>query len=227
EYLTKKNKRILITIDETNNTEAMREFVSEYQRLIRRDLPVFLLMTGLPENISQLQNNEALTFLLRAPKIELEPLDFFRMTDIYRKKLNLSKEKSSEIASLTKGFAYAFQLFGYHTFENNGDYISAISDCKLYLFENVYNKIWEKLSKTDKQILYAIVKNNLILSTKDIREAVNMESNKFSTYRLRLIKKGILAKSEYGYVKFSLPLFEDYIADKMYEEELNEIDLAL
>ena len=223
EYLAKKNKKILVSIDETDNTDAMREFVSEYQVLIRRDLPVFLLMTGLPENISLLQNNEALTFLLRAPKIELEPLDFFRMVDVYEKKLGLSKEKSSEIASLTKGFAYAFQLFGYYTFEMNGDYVSAISDCKLFLFENVYNKIWAKLSKIDKNILYAIVENDSPLSTKSIRELVDMKSNMFSTYRLRLIRRGILAKSEYGYMKFSLPFFDDFIANKRIEEGTDTI----
>lgn len=33
------------------------------------------MMTGLPKNVSELQNNDVLTFLLRSGRIPLGPLD--------------------------------------------------------------------------------------------------------------------------------------------------------
>ena len=46
---------------------------------------------------------------------------------------------------------------------------------------------------------------------KDIREYLHMETNEFTLYRKRLIKKGILSGEMKGYAFFTLPLFEEYI----------------
>ena len=54
----------------------MRSFAHDFQSLLRDDYPVFALMTGLYENIYDLQNEKSLTFLYRAPKIILEPLNY-------------------------------------------------------------------------------------------------------------------------------------------------------
>ena len=73
--LSKKGKKVLISIDEVTNNEYMRVFASAFQILVRKNLPVFLLMTGLYENINSLQNEKNLTFLYRMPRIELKPLN--------------------------------------------------------------------------------------------------------------------------------------------------------
>ena len=76
ENIKKHNKRLLISVDEVTNCEFVKVFVSSFQIFLRQDYPIFLLMTGLFENIYDLQNDKALTFLYRAPKIMLEPLSF-------------------------------------------------------------------------------------------------------------------------------------------------------
>lgn len=77
--LHKANKRLLITVDEVINSVSIRVFASAFQIFLRRDYPVFLLMTGIYENIYDLQNDKALNFLYRAPKLLLEPLNFTAM----------------------------------------------------------------------------------------------------------------------------------------------------
>ena len=62
-YLNKRGKRILITIDEADNSEQMKLFIQAYQSLIRQNYQIMLLMTGLYENISKLQDDKSLTFL--------------------------------------------------------------------------------------------------------------------------------------------------------------------
>ena len=40
-----------------------------------------------------------------------------------------------------------------------------------------------------------------------------METNKFNPYRDRLIKRGVVSGDTYGYVSFTLPLFERYVIE--------------
>ena len=75
ENIRRKKKRLLITIDEVTNTKQMRVFAAFFQIMLRQNLPVFLLMTGLYENIYELQSEKSLTFLYRAPKIQLQSLE--------------------------------------------------------------------------------------------------------------------------------------------------------
>ena len=59
--IKKQNKRILVAVDEVYNSEFIREFASSFQVLIRQELPIFVIMSGLYENIHHLEdekNNE-------------------------------------------------------------------------------------------------------------------------------------------------------------------------
>ena len=108
EKIQKKNKRVLITIDEVMNGNSMRNFASEFQIFLRKDFPVFLLMTGLYENIYTIQNDPALTFLLRTPKINLEPLSLLQISKQYQKVFECDTEMANKLAKTTKGYAFAF-----------------------------------------------------------------------------------------------------------------------
>lgn len=54
----KKHKKVLIAVDEVTNNKNIKVFSSMFQILIRQDLPVFLLMIGLYENIRNLQDEK-------------------------------------------------------------------------------------------------------------------------------------------------------------------------
>ena len=212
EKLKKNNKKVLITIDEMTNNEFMKVFAGSFQIFVRQDLPVCLLGTGLYENIEELQNEKSLTFLYRAPKIQLLPLNKSAIIEKYKTIFNISNDKALKMAELTRGYPFAFQVLGYLTWNNNGEYSSILGKYKQYLSEYVYDKIWSELSWKDKMVAKAIaeVKNGKI---KDIRNYLKMETNEFNPYRKRLIRKGILSGENRGFVYFTLPLFEEYIDD--------------
>ncbi len=75
EHLKKKHKKVLIAVDEVTNNKNIKVFSSMFQILVRQDLPVFLLMTGLYENIRNLQDEKSLKFLYRSPRINLGPFN--------------------------------------------------------------------------------------------------------------------------------------------------------
>ncbi len=212
ESLKKQNKRLLIMIDEVSNTPDMRTFASAFQIFIRQEFPLFLLMTGLYENINSLQNQKNLTFLYRAPKVELEPLNIGAISRNYQRSFGLDPSEAIKMARLTRGYSFAFQVLGYFTWENDGSYLEVMDDYRQYLEDYVYDKIWSELSKTDRQIAYAIAcsTDGKIM---EIRDQLGLETNQFNPYRKRLIKKGIINGDERGYVRFVLPMFEQFVLE--------------
>lgn len=211
-YIKKKGKRVIITIDEVLHNDNMRRFASQFQIFLREDYPVFLLMTGLYENIYAIQNDPSLTFLLRSPKITLEPLSILQITTQYMNIFHLDLDKAKELANVTKGYAFAFQAFGMlyweHRDELSLDEILLKLDSLLDDF--VYKKIWQGMSDKDKEISLAIPSDEPI-KVQDLCSTLGMTSSSFSKYRERLINKGILYAPQRGYVALVLPRFSQVI----------------
>ncbi len=210
--MQKHQKRLLIVIDEVVNNPSVRVFASSFQILLRKDLPVFLLMTGLFENIRSLQDQKTLTFLYRAPRISLEPLNIGIMADRYQSVFHLNREDAMKMAKDTRGYPFAFQLLGFFTWQYPSDPVKVRGLYKQYLIEYVYEKIWSEMSDGDRKVAEAVSKvpDGSIL---EIRRLLGMETNQFNPYRMRLIRKGILNGNDYGKLRFTLPLFEEFIQE--------------
>lgn len=215
EILKKHGKKLLITIDEVTNTPYIRKFVSSYQIFVRQNAPVYLLMTGLYENISDLQDEKNLTFLYRAPKITMEPLNIASISRNYTGTIGTEPNISMEMAKLTCGYPFAFQVLGYLTYQKNGDYRAIVDEYRQYLEEYVYEKIWSELSNGDRRISFGIASSKSH-KISDIRDFLGIETNAFNPYRKRLIRKGIVDGSVHGYVSFTLPLFEQFVLDNYF-----------
>ena len=214
ETMKKHDKKLLVLVDEVIDNKTVREFASVFQILIRDELPINLVMTGLYENIDDLQNVKNLTFLHRAPKYRLSPLSIGTMAASYQRNLKLDQKTSVELAQMTRGYSYAFQVLGYCMWETGSDKKAATIRLKQYLEEYVYDKIWSELSEKDKSIVYAIsqIESGRV---RDIREKLNMASNEFSPYKKRLIRKGIIGEED-GYARFVLPLFDEFVKENYF-----------
>ncbi len=57
-----KGKKILFAVDEVSKTEEMVGFLSEFGKWIEESYPVYLVCTGLYENLSEVDNVKSLTF---------------------------------------------------------------------------------------------------------------------------------------------------------------------
>ncbi|MCR4754422.1 MAG: ATP-binding protein [Lachnospiraceae bacterium] len=210
EQIKKSELKLLITIDEVTSSRNIRTFAAAFQIFVRKNYPVYLIMTGLYENIYSLQNEDSLTFLYRAPKVILEPLNYTAIISQYMKVFKIEREKAEEMAKLTKGYSYAFQVLGYLMWEKNTQNIDDIlPEFDQYLEEYVYNKIWSELSNKDRRVIIEISQNKQSKVT-SIREALGMKTSEFSVYRDRLKRKGLINCSEYGHIKLLLPRFEEF-----------------
>lgn len=211
----KRGKRVLVAIDEITNNEYARVWAASFQILIRKDLPVYMLATGLYENIYNLQNEKTLTFLYRAPKVFLEPLNHTAIRANYMKEFETDKDKADRMAYMTKGYAFAFQVIGYLYYQHGGvgEPEEIIPEYDAYLADYVYEKIWSEMSKQDREVLLALAELKEA-KIQALREKLGMTSEKFSVYRDRLKRKGVIDTSEYGKLSFILPRFEEFILDR-------------
>ncbi len=217
--LQKRNIKVLVTIDEVTNTPQMVQFISAFQLLITNNRPIFFLGTALIEELDSLQNTKNLTFLYRAPRVILTPLNIRSISNTYKRVFDCTQEEAIAMAHLTKGYPLAFQILGYVTWENKDKKI--LSDDTLNEFdsriaESAYLKLWSELSTNDKNVMIAITKSPSS-NVKDIRSVTNMDINKFNQYRRRLKEKGMIDTSEYGTIELSLPRFKEFIKFQEYE----------
>ena len=166
-------KRLLVVIDDIKKSNNIITFATAYQDFISRRLPVYLIMTGLYENIYSLQ-----------------------------------------MAEFTKGYSYAFQALGYIIWEDECTLEEAIPKFDERISEYCYEKIWEDLSETEKKVVISLSENGK-QKTKEVIENAISSAKSFSSIRDRLIKKGIIDGSEYGYISLSLPRFSEFVKTKI------------
>lgn len=207
-----KGKKILVCVDEAVNNEYMRTFVQAFQILTRNKLPVYLLMTGLYNNIYDLQNDKSITFLLRAPKIELGPLNIGAIAHSYMQTLTVDYDQAKNLALITKGYAYAYQVLGYLMFENDKKEVDDDILFKLdqYLYEYVYEKVWSELSSNDRKIMLAF-NDSETQTTEELTNGSGIGQSSFGTYRLRLMRKGLLSSPMHGSLSIVLPRFNEFM----------------
>ncbi len=235
EKFTSKGINVLITIDEVKATPLLRKLISSYQIMLRDNLNVSLLMAGLPDNVSEIQNDDVLTFLLRANRITLNPLDVESVKTTYKQiftKAGFTIENDALLymTKQTLGFAYAFQLLGYWvwneasqltvkkiTIENIQNILDQyISD----LNRNVYYKVYSELTPKERDFVQAMVKaGGAKVKMQTIAKIMKKNSNYVNVYRRKLLDEQVISTAGYGYVSFLLPHFDEFIEQQMILDE--------
>ena len=121
-----------------------------------------------------------------------------------------------EMAELTKGYAFAYQVMGYLYFEQSAAQKKEVSIDELlpeyddYLDTYSYEKIWSELPLSEKNII-SLLSENEARKVSDIRNELNISSNDMASYRDRLKRKGLILTEQFGYMTLTLPRFSEII----------------
>ena len=217
--LVRKNKKIIIGIDDIAKTDAMTEFCSVYAKLLRNTLedeiaspwPVYLICSGVYQNFYELGEVSNLTFFKRAAELKTEPFPTPAMAMRYEDMAQMDENKAISFARMTKGFAYAYQVLGsaYFEYKDRGEeYV--LKQAKSELFSQCYEKIWKELPDGEREIL------RIVSSGPKKRKEVLEELKGKGSYQVNstaLKKMGLLANSSesYGVAEITLPFFGEYI----------------
>lgn len=205
--------KILIGIDDVSRTTHMIEFASEFSKWLRAGYHVYLVCTGLYENIENLSNVKNLTFFRRATTIQSKTLNNVRMVEMYKKTLGVDADKAKYLAALTKGYAYAFQKLGSLYFESDTKNMDdIIAELKAELYSYSYEKIWEELTTEDRFLVSLLKKDNVEYKREALVKEMGSKHANYNVYRDRLIKRG-LVNNRQGTISLALPFFAEYMKD--------------
>ncbi|MBR1524205.1 MAG: hypothetical protein IJ641_07105 [Lachnospiraceae bacterium] len=204
-------KRILVCIDDIAKSDAVVAFCSVFAKYIRAEKPVYLVCTGLFSNMESIGRVRNLTFFKRAETIEVRSLSEVSMTMKYKKLLDLSSEKARELAKITRGYAYGYQVLGslYFNKKTNESLKDLMDDFDERLFSQSYEKIWEELREGERKLIHIMLDYH---KREDILLQMDAPGN-YSEYRNSLIRGGVIHESRRGEIAFSLPRFEEYVRE--------------
>ena len=204
--LTKRGQNILITIDEAKADANMVDFANRFQMLVRKGVNVFVIITGLYEDIYKI-DEESIPLSLRAGKMFLKPLKIDKIKDVYKSTFEISDEEAQKMAELTKGHPFAFQAWGalYWEYRDNSSYDEIVSIFDGILEDYIYNAIWSELSESEKLIILGIPDDDAKISLDELSANVSLPKEEVIKSASRLIAKSICTEQEKGYITLALP----------------------
>ena len=207
----KKGYSVLVGVDDISRTPDMVSLLSMIGSMLLEGLQIYLVVTGLSENIEEFSSEKNLTFFKRADTIEIKTLNKFDITYMYEKLLGIDSAEARKIESLSGGYAYAYQVLGslYYDKKKSETLDDIIPDYERILFRDCYELIWQSLTNNEKELVRCIFKTKDGKAA-DIRSHMSNPSN-FPVYRNRLINKHLVDSDKRGYLRIRLPRFDRFI----------------
>jgi len=227
--LNEKNAGLLITVDEVDaRMDELQTLVSTFQHFVRERRDVAMIMAGLPPKVSSLLRNDSISFLRRAFQHHLEAVEESEVRFSIKKTIEIAgrtiNNEALELAvKSTKGFPFMIQLIGYQMWrqhpENNTisyrDAEEGIVLAKSDLERMIFDVTFRELSEKDIAFLTAMLDDNGYSAISDISRRMGVTPKYAGIYRKRLIEHGIISSSGYGKVAFDLPMFREYIQNRV------------
>lgn len=224
--LNRHHAGLLITVDEVRaDIPEMIQLASMYQLFIREHAKIALVMAGLPVHINQLVSHKEVSFLRRARQHYIGRIADRDIRTAFRKTIKsagkeIDDDALSRAVDAAGGFAYMMQLVGYAVWEESGEAkridINAaeqgIEAAKEDFRYGVLDSTWRELSKGDKKILNAMLKDQEYSTITDIAKRIGKTPGYVSTYKTRLLMAGVIEELSGGGFAIAIPSFREYIA---------------
>jgi hypothetical protein len=219
---------LLITLDEIHiqPRDELRELTSTIQHAFREEREVAFVGAGLPSALSDVLNDEVLTFVRRADRHLLGAVSLGDVKRALREPIEVKGRAIAEpeletAADATHGYPFLVQLIGYHVWRQHparfeiepGDVDRGIAAARRRMGSLVHEPALKDLSAVDRTFLLAMARDDGPARMSDIAQRMGVDANYASQYRLRLITAEVIEQAEYGTVDFALPYLREYLRD--------------
>lgn len=218
---------LMVSVDEVHRSaiDDLRELTTAVQHGFREERPLALVAAGLPSAVADLLNDDVLTFLRRAHRVELGPvspddvaLGLARPLDDAGRKITTNALRRAVTA--TEGYPFMIQLVGDELYRSTPDVVIdvgaadvAIPAAARRLGRLVHETALADLSVIDRSFLVAMAHDDSASRMGDIATRLGVDANYASQYRLRLLASGVIRSAGHGLVDFELPYLRDYLQD--------------
>ena len=217
---------LLITIDEIHRdaTPELREFATTIQHGFREERQLAFVAAGLASAVSDVLNDDVLTFLRRADRHTLSavrPEDATRALaePIRAGGRTVSSEALAVMVDGSEGYPFLIQLVGERAWRANSDAPAiTVEDAQVGVVTGrerlgvlVHAPALAGISEVDRSFLLAMAQDDGASKMADVQARLGVDANYVSQYRLRLIDAELIEAAGRGYVRFALPYLRDYL----------------
>lgn len=226
--LRRRHAGLLISIDETQAADRsdMIAIATAVQHQIRERRDIAIVFAGLPQMVSDLFNDEVITFLRRARMSVLSDVPVDQVGSAFSRTFRDSGMTIGDIqvrraAEATHGYPYMIQLVGYHIWDaadlresstvDDADVDVGIAAARKDLDNAVCAPELQGLSRNDRAYLEAMARFDGPVSTAAVAECMGKGANYASTYRRRLLDACVIRETERGEVDFAVPFLREYL----------------
>ncbi len=219
---------VLITLDELhhNQVSELREIATTVQHAFREDREVAFVGAGLAAAVSDVMNDEVLTFLRRADRRHLGSVSRTDVERALREPIedsgrSIDVEALHVMAEGTGGYPFLVQLVGAQTWRRHPaapritveDARAGLASARRRLGSLIHAPALAGASDIDKSFLLAMARDEGPSKMADIQQRLGVDVNYASQYRLRLIAAELIEPTRRGYVDFALPYLREYLRE--------------
>lgn len=207
------------------NSEELKQLIIAYQEIVGQGGNIAIAMAGLPGAVSSTLNDHVLTFLNRARKIELEPLNTKDIYAFYKEAfpkagISVPDAMSREAAEMTYGSPYLMQLNGHYMVTYCGgdgkitddQFRQAILDGKDDYENDIAKTTLNALSDKDIEFLCAMIPDKGASKISDIADRMGKSNAYVQLYKRRIIDSGVIEQPRRGEVQIVVSYVKDYLA---------------
>lgn len=234
ELLRSRGTGLFITIDEVQSADpaAMKQLAIAYQDLVRDDFDIAFAAAGLPHGIDQLLQLEGTTFLRRAERLELGPVDRDAAIDaLLRTSADggrpMDADAAADAADISRGYPYLIQLVGSLAWARAslGDGPSITPSDVAAIRERAIDRMGAQVHRPslsgvpdgEKIVLEAMAgimaeTGEDSAPTGEIAARLGLTPQGLSPRRARLIERELVRAPQFGRLAFALPYFGEYIS---------------
>lgn len=226
-----KNTQVAIFIDEIQylSKEELGALIMSMHKLQQRQLPVLLLGAGLPVLPGLAGESKSYAErLFNFPIVgALSKEDAFRALQEPALKASAEFEEAAleKIYDLTKGYPYFLQEWGYKSWNlaetspiTRHVVTQATKDVIQQLDNNFFRVRFDRLTPKERDFLRMMASfGKGPYKIADIAGKSNSKPSSLSPVRASLIKKGMIYSPSYGFIDFTVPLFNEFMVRVMPE----------
>lgn len=219
---------LLITVDEIhrNQVAALRKLAIVVQHAFRENRELAFVGAGLASSISDLLNEDVLTFLRRADRHVLGPVALAQVRQALVEPIEkcgrgVDFDALEIMVEGTHGYPFLIQLVGSHCWRVTPSSRSISSADASIGVENAHRRLGALVhapaltgaSDVDKSFLLAMAQDAGPSRMGDITRRLGVDKEYAGVYRSRLIASELIEPVRFGYVDFTLPFLREYLKD--------------
>lgn len=219
---------VLITLDEIhhNQLDELRELAATVQHAFREGRELAFVGAGLAASVSDVVNDDVLTFLRRAERHSLGSVAHTDVERAFREPIeaagrHVGEEALQVMVDGARGYPFLLQLVGAQTWRLHprekeitaADAAEGAARARRRLGALIHEPALSAASDIDKSFLLAMAHDDGPSKMADIQRRLNVDVNYVSQYRLRLIAAELIHPTRRGYVDFALPYLREYLRE--------------